>query len=255
MNRHVAFAFVIAGITGFQVVTAWKPCRAQVHLTADIPATRDNTIYQEGSYSNGLGQYIFAGNNAGGADATPDARRALLYFAIADNLPAGALIDSVRMTLYMSKTIAPASALTIHKLTADWGEGSSNATGPEGAGADALPGDATWLRRFFDTTSWTTPGGDFVAGTSASQMVGSIGSYVWKSTQMRIDVQSWLDSPVSNFGWILIGDETVSATAKRFDSREHSVVAYRPKLTVYYTTQTVPVQSSTWGSVKALYRR
>ena len=255
MKRHVAFAFVIAAIAGLQVVTSWRPCRAQVHLVTDIPATRDNTIYQEGSFSNGQGAYIFVGNNAGGSDTTPDARRALLYFAIAGNLPAGAVIDSVRMTLYMSKTIAVTSTLTIHKLTADWGEGTSNATGPEGAGALAQPGDATWLRRFFDTTSWTTPGGDFVAGASASRAVGYAGSYVWQSTQMKIDVQSWLDSPVGNFGWIVIGNETTYPTAKRFDSREHSTVAYRPKLTVYYTSPPLPVQSSTWGSVKALYNR
>ena len=37
---------------------------------------------------------------------------------------------------------------------------------------------------------------------------------------MLADVQKWLDDPSSNFGWLLLGDETKSRTTKRFDSSE-----------------------------------
>ena len=48
---------------------------------------------------------------------------------------------------------------------------------------------------------------------------------------MRADVQSWLDDPASNFGWLVLGDESEIATAKRFDTRES---ASPPVLTIIY---------------------
>ena len=53
-----------------------------------------------------------------------------------------------------------------------------------------------------------TQGGDFSATVSASQSVGAIGQYTWSSAQMVADVQSWLDNPASNFGWLVLGDES-----------------------------------------------
>src|SRR5207302_838656 len=50
------------------------------------------------------------------------------------------------------------------------------------------------------------------------------------------DVQNWLSSPGSNFGWIVIGDESGTGTAKRFDSRENSTASNQPALTIDYTT-------------------
>ena len=77
--------------------------------------------------------------------------------------------------------------------------------------------------------------GTFPATASASQSVGSIGSYTWSSAQMVADVQSWLDNPASNFGWLVRGDESSSTTAKRFDTRES---ASPPVLTIQYTAST-----------------
>ena len=49
---------------------------------------------------------------------------------------------------------------------------------------------------------------------------------------MVADVQSWLDNPASNFGWLVLGDETDHrTTAKRFDTRES---ASPPMLTIQY---------------------
>jgi hypothetical protein len=52
---------------------------------------------------------------------------------------------------------------------------------------------------------------------------------------MAADVQDWLDSPASNFGWILIGDEATPFSAKRYASSDNPVVEDRPTLTVDYT--------------------
>jgi hypothetical protein len=52
------------------------------------------------------------------------------------------------------------------------------------------------------------------------------------------DVQSWLDNPITNFGWILIGEEETSRTAKRFDSKDNPTTNNRPVLRVTYTEPT-----------------
>jgi hypothetical protein len=99
-----------------------------------------------------------------------------------------------------------------------------------------MTGDATWLHTFFDTTFWSNPGADFLGTVSATQSVSDTGFYTWGSTsQMVADVQDWLDNPATNFGWLVLGDESGPATAKRFDSRQNPVEANRPVLTVAYS--------------------
>lgn len=78
-----------------------------------------------------------------------------------------------------------------------------------------------------------------MAASSASIDVSVIGSYTWGSTaQMISDVQSWLDQPSSNFGWVIVGNETASRTAKRFDTRENTLPGSRPLLIVTFMTLT-----------------
>ncbi|HET6348876.1 MAG TPA: DNRLRE domain-containing protein [Candidatus Krumholzibacteria bacterium] len=216
----------------------WMPAvPPPMHLTKNIPPFKDNSMYSESdTLSNGSGEYLFTGQNAGN-NGGPYNRRALLAFAISDSIPAGAVIDSVELTLHVSKT--PSGVLrtiSLHRVTADWGEGASNAGNPGGTGTGARTNDATWGYRFFPATTWTTAGGDFDAGASAQLQVGAFGFYTWKAAAMQADVQAWLDTPAANFGWIVIGDETQSRTARRFDSRENVVPANRPVLKVYYTT-------------------
>jgi hypothetical protein len=198
---------------------------------ANINPIKDNTLYEfdavEGDVSNALGQHFFAGETG-----TGELRRGVFAFDIAGNVPAGSTILGVTLSLNMSRTpTGTARTVELHKLLADWGEGTSVAPGEEGEGAPATPNDATWRHRFFDTIFWTTEGGDFSATVSASQSVGAVGVYTWSSSQMRADVQSWLDDPASNFGWLVLGDESEIATAKRFDTRES---ASPPVLTIQF---------------------
>jgi hypothetical protein len=198
--------------------------------TISIMPSKDNTLYQyvpvEGDLSNGAGYHFFAGENGMG-----ERRRGVLAFDVAGTIPAGSTITAVTLTMNMSMTPAGALTVELHKLLADWGEGTSHAPMGEGDGAPATPNDATWRHRFFDSIFWTTQGGDFSATVSASQSVGGVGQYMWSSTQMIADVQSWVDNPASNFGWLVLGDETAIATAKRFDTRES---ASPPMLTIEY---------------------
>ena len=196
----------------------------------NITPSKDNTLYEydpaEGDHSNGAGFHFFAGENGMG-----ELRRGVLAFDVAGTIPAGSTITAVSLTMNMSMTPAGAETVELHKLLADWGEGTSHAPMGEGDGAPATPNDATWRHRFFDSIFWTTQGGDFSATVSASQSVGGVGQYTWSSAQMVADVQSWLDNPASNFGWLVLGDETAIATAKRFDTRES---ASPPMLTIQY---------------------
>ena len=197
-----------------------------------INPSKDNTLYEynpsDGDLSNALGFHFFAGETA-----KSEIRRGVLAFDIAGSVPPGSTITGVSLSLNMSMTaFDTARTIELHKLQADWGEGTSHAGGGEGGGAPATPGDATWRHRFYDTIFWTTQGGDFSAALSASQSVGPIGQYTWSSPQMVEDVQSWLDNPASNFGWLVLGDESTNVTAKRFDTRES---ASPPLLTIAYT--------------------
>ena len=195
----------------------------------NITPSKDNTLYQydpaDGDTSNALGLHIFAGETAMG-----ELRRGVFAFDIAGDIPAGSTILAVTLSLNMSRTaLDDPRTIELHKLLADWGEGTSIAPGEEGDGAPATPNDATWRHRFFDTIFWTNQGGDFSATVSASQSVGAIGQYTWSSAQMIADVQSWLDDPGSNFGWLVLGDESTFLTSKRFDTRES---ASPPVLTI-----------------------
>jgi hypothetical protein len=197
----------------------------------NINPSKDNTLYEyvpaDGDVSNALGFHFFSGETADG-----ELRRGVLAFDIAGTVPPHSTITGVTLSLNMSRAAFDTDrTVELHKLLADWGEGTSHAPGEEGTGAPATPNDATWRHRFFDTIFWTTEGGDFSATVSASQSVGAIGVYTWSSLQMIADVQSWLDNPAGNFGWLVLGDESDIATAKRFDTRES---ASPPVLTIQY---------------------
>ncbi len=198
-----------------------------------IEPSADNTLFEDSSgfRSNGAGDYLFVGNTASG-----NTRRALLRFDVAAAVPAGATITAVSLRMRMSKTRGGNVTVTLHPVLADWGEGVSDASGAEGRGVLAQTGDATWRHRFSDTQLWDTLGGDFDEGSSGSTLVGGTGSDTWASTEAMVaDVQSWLDDPDANFGWLLKGNESGIQTAKRFNSRENGNAGNRPQLTINFT--------------------
>jgi hypothetical protein len=207
--------------------------------TINLNPSKDNTLYEfvvaDGDRSNGVGVRLFAGKTDQG-----EIRRGVLAFNVAGSIPPGSTITSASLSMNMSRTLVnTARTVELHKLLADWGQGTSDASGQEGMGALATINDATWRHRFYNTIFWTTPGGDFSGTVSASQSVGAIGLYVWSSTQMVADVQSWLDNPATNFGWLVLGNEAVIDTAKRFDSRESTIP---PVLTIDYTAGGIPCE-------------
>jgi hypothetical protein len=125
--------------------------------------------------------------------------------------------------------------VTLYRVQANWGEGTSVAPGGGGAGAPATPGDATWLHRFSPSTFWATPGGDFVGTASAAATLTGTGPVTWSSAGLLADVQSWVNSPSTNFGWIVRGNEATAGTGIGFASRENFSTASRPSLVVTFT--------------------
>lgn len=200
----------------------------------ELRPTADNTLYEDslGNFSNALGESFFAGKTQ-----TELLRRGLLRFDFSA-IPSGAVIDSVTLTLHCTRSISLAEPVSLHRGLAGWGEGTSNALGSGGGGTQATLGDATWLHQSLGGMLWTTPGGDFTSLASATIDVSGIGAYVWSSSGMRDDVQTWLANSASNHGWTVLGNEQLIGSAKRFASRENLNADLRPLLTVAYTIPT-----------------
>jgi hypothetical protein len=214
---------------GIAMAAGSGPAHAEL---AWIAPAKDSTLIEDpdGALANGSGPAFFAGRNNARAGSI---RRALLAFDVASVLPPGSTVTGVTLSLSMSSTSGGPVSVRLHRVLADWGEGASYSSG--GGGASSEPGDSTWIHRYHDQVFWSAPGGDFDPGPRATTPVDQVGFYVWGSTpEMVADVQSWLDGPEANFGWMLIGDEDFPQTVKRFDSRESPDASTRPLLEVQY---------------------
>lgn len=204
------------------------PCLAQTGTVAIEPVA-DAALYEQagGWLANGGGQHLFVGLTMGNST-----RRSLIRFDIAQAVPQGARITSVTLSLNVSRSIYHSTLpLNLHRVVNDWSEGGAQALGPEGTGALASAGDVTWLHRSFPYLHWTTPGGDYEANPLSSGLSSVNGRVLWHSTEPLVAcVQSWLDHPASNHGWLIRSDEAVPRAVRRLDSREHRAPAARPTL-------------------------
>ena len=216
---------------------------------------KDNTLFEDddGLFSSGAGDSIYAGrlsSNGGGL-----LRRALLEFDIASVIPPGATINSVTLTLQLTNapTGAPSAVISIFEVTREWGEGTSISF--QGQGGNSTPNDATWIHTFFNAVSWSNPGGDFAASASAFTSVTGFGSYTWGGAGMVADVQDWVNSPSSNHGWIIIGNESELRTAREFGSSENATTTHRPKLTINYVPEPGSASLVMAGMLSLLSRR
>jgi hypothetical protein len=191
---------------------------------------KDNTLYEDatGQTSNGSGIYMFAGKTN-----VPSLRRGLVAFDLS-SIPTNATITAATLTMFLSQTnMIDSTAVSLSKVSRDWGEGASDAGDPGGFGVQAETNDATWLHTFYDTNFWTTPGGDFSPTLSATTMVTTGNTaYMWSGGGLLADVQGWVSNPASNFGWVILGNEIDAGSAKRFNTRENS--SNPPQLTVTY---------------------
>jgi hypothetical protein len=232
------------------------------HLAAEtlvLEPQKDNTLFEDtaGRFSNGAGQYLFMGRTGGDNGVDRLLRRALLQFDLS-LIPPGSQINNVELRLTIDKVAIGATGgiSSVHRLLNDWGEGSSNAPGPEGQGTAAGSGDATWIHTFYAGNHWGNAGGDFnTTASQSSHFSSSPETLVFESSESLInDVETWVNKPSSNFGWIILGDEPAVQNARRFLSREHVDIQTRPNLVVEYTAPVVmvPVPASSRYSLLLL---
>ncbi len=225
------------------------------YATADtsvLSSVADNTLIEDVAgqgilNSDGQGTTFFAGTTQ-----RAGLRRGLLRFNLT-TIPSGAIVTSASLRLQLIRTRPESSpTVRIHRLTQSWDEGTSVSFG--GIGSLATLGDATWLHRFCGAPNaadivagrpcgvatsqfWTTAGGDFVAGASAVQSVVGLGPYSWSSAQLTADVQSWINVPASNFGWVVVDEP--SSSSKGYASRENVDPTIRPQLTITWSAPTI----------------
>lgn len=237
----VVGSLVLGGIANATVVT--------------VVSNHDNTLFEDplGLLSNGVGQYMFVGETA-----QSNSRRGVLSFDIAAAVPAGATINSVSLQMHCSRSVTGNRTVNLHRVTTGWGEGASDAGEPGGSGATPEVGDATWLHTFYPGSLWANEGGDFVSTVSASRSIAGAGFYTWATTPALVtDVQAWLNSPGTNYGWLLLGQENGTTSAKRLDTHEHVTPEWRPQLTIDYTPVPEPISLAGFAllGVVALGRR
>lgn len=185
--------------------------------TVELSPEKDNSIYSESTNSNGIGRLY------SGITCTGNTRRALIEFDISDIVPAGATITAVSLHLNLDKVSpgAGTQAYSLHRVTTEWGEGTSFGSG---GGASPVVPDATWVNAMHFTEAWDDLGGDFISDATATTDVGEVlTDYTWSSDQMVYHVQNWLNNPSSNHGWILLGDEESTCNARRFGSKDDGV--------------------------------
>jgi hypothetical protein len=197
--------------------------------TIVLPVFSDTTLNQAAPGNNmGAHPQILSGTDGSG-----QLRRGLLSFDTASEFPAGAIVHSA--TLYLTATAANPAAgdFRLHRVLADWGEGTGNGA----TGAAALTGDATWNSRHHGTSLWSVPGGlagaDYLATSSSTTNVSAAGEYAFAG--LADDVQWMVDNPANNFGWMLIsGREGTAQTARQFIAGEGGGATI-PRLEVEYS--------------------
>jgi hypothetical protein len=135
------------------------------------------------------------------------------------SIPAGKTVTSVSIAVYVTDTSS--EVYEIYALRRAWTESS-----------------ATW-NAASTGVNWATPGANSTTSDRESTVLGTMSS---SSTGLRTfplnasgiaKVQSWINSPSTNHGFI-ISDYVNNSNGLDFSSSESSTIANRPKITVTY---------------------
>jgi hypothetical protein len=205
-------------------------------------------------------------------------------------IPDNAIVTRATLNLYIldvpkkdNQSSRPFWLVRVPTLERAWGEGTSDSdfggTGA-GSGAPATQGDATWLHTSYDPSLHGSPPtlNPFVAnGPGFWPALGALGAGAYivtdppagithggdlglfslsseSSPSMVADINQWLSDPASDFGWILLGDESINdanhSSKRGFASSEYAILTRRPSLTVEFTL--VPEPDAGWLGLLAV---
>lgn len=152
------------------------------------------------------------------------------------SLPAGSTIQAAELSLYLKYSDAGSQSrpAQLQPLLTSWDES-----------------QVTWKQRA-TSQPWAGSGPkrgiDYSANVAVTTQSGKAG--VWLTWPLKEWAQIWLNNPNSNQGVILLdpngwGTPPDGGYVRSYASSEHSMLAWRPKLTITYTLPSAGNQSST----------
>ena len=181
---------------------------AAVAEVLNLEASEDTYLSTSSDLPTGAFAELVVGTQ--GSNASFAKNRGLLRFTGISQIPAGSRIVSATVRIAVTKTPSlPAdSNFHLHRMLSVWDESAS-----------------TWNLRLPPDQGWGEPGGkagvDYVASSSASQLIEGLGDYSFSSSNLVADITEWLNHPAQNQGWLLkTEDESVAFTARRLAASE-----------------------------------
>jgi len=144
-------------------------------------------------------------------------QQSLISFDLS-SIPAGSIVTSASVTFTASSAIAVLPSVDMYKMLSSWSESTS-----------------TWSN-LGSGVSTDNSEASSTADASWGALLGLNGTATFSSASMASTVQSWINNPASNNGWLL----TAGITSVQFYSSEAATIAYRPQLSITYTAPTPP---------------
>ena len=212
-------------------VTAWVLCACSgdgssvsrpVQEPEPLAPSADATLYESSSglLANGAGVSLYVGTTRQESERV---RRALIRFDLSELSASCELIRSAQLRMTVTRSQGGALQLSVYRVLTEWNEGSAGAgTADDGRGAPAGSGDATWLHTGSGSL-WTMAGGDHDQSPALQESISATTGVVTiqdATAGLRDLVQFWRDNPGQNFGALLVSDESLIGTVRRFQSRE-----------------------------------
>lgn len=225
----------------------------------ELSAFRDTTLYsQDVSWSNGLGQSIWAGRNylgGGPFSFTFSTWHGMVGFDLNEpiipvpgKIPPGATIVDAVLTMSVLQNSGPITSVTLSPvvdsnspITMDeWNAGDADAPFDEQSGVVSTISGADWdHRRLGPSSFWNTPGAATgpVAAVSFAPSAG--GQLTFNSAALTAEVARQYTERDDGLGFQLRNGTFTSIfptdQAVRLASSEHPTPSLRPQLTVSYT--------------------
>lgn len=155
----------------------------------------------------------------------------LIYFDLT-SLPTGVTILSAQLELYQKSKIGTISdaAIEVHRIKQDWTEGTKAGTGTAD-GANWLTADGA--QNWDDGSGGNAPGGSYGVISMANTTIDS-NINVMRQWDITALAQGWIRGTYPNQGLLLKGSGGMNVT---FASKEDTVAANRPKLSIIYACE------------------
>ena len=224
---------------GLLIIPTLLACANAPALTTNLQCVADTGLFEHNP-DNNLGGMDFV---TAGTTGIPSRSRALFKFDVASALPSNGTVTNVTLLLGVTFANGFDQNFTVHRVLRDWGEGTgSGLASGSGLGSAASPGEATWNARFHPDTLWGQPGGEADvdhAGPASASAAMTFSSLEFSSAELIADIQTWLENPATNFGWLLKAANEEPLSASRIFTREEPSGA--PVLTIEYSLPSSPL--------------